>query len=183
MKHHMCPSKFKLTTILFSLAIFSCGCSSTYSVRSTDVEGSYTYGKMNEELKGQEVKIELKDGRDITARDVTISDDSATWVDARAKEKSKASLRQINKIVNKKTFVGGLEWMGIGLAVGGALGATALSGFPGTAESGSQTNSAGIVVGMGAGTVLGFFTGMNVGHSYNYVFPTIEQRDSVQNGK
>ena len=77
----------KLITVLFGLAIFLCGCSSSYLVSSTGKpDAKYSYREMNEELKGQDVKIEMKDGSDISAKDVKISNDSVSWVDQETDE-------------------------------------------------------------------------------------------------
>ena len=186
MKHHLCPPELKLTAILFGLAIFLCGCSSSYLVSSTGKpDAEYSYQEMNEELKGQDVKIELKDGREISAKEVKISDDSVSWVDQRTDEESKAGIREINKIVMKSHWTGALEGLGFGLAGGGGLGA--LVGQLAVGNDGEWGTGAGAAVGLilggGAGTIVGLITGLIVGHSYNYVFPTTEQSDSLQNGK
>jgi hypothetical protein len=182
MKHRRCSAELKLTAIFFVLAIFLSGCSSSYSVRSTAVQGAYTYGEMNEELEGRDVKIELKDGRDISAKEVKISDDSASWVDQRTDEKSKASIREINKIAMKSSLIGALEGLGFGLFGGGGVGALL--------RAPRELGVAGIpewVVGMGYGMTadggIGLITGLIIGHSYNYEFPTTEQSDSLRNGK
>lgn len=186
MNHHLCPTELKLVTILFGFTIFFCGCSSTYLVSSTgkpDVE--YSYQEMNEELKGQDVKIELKDGMDISAKDVKISDDSASWVDQQTDEESKSSIREIKKIVMKSHGTGALEGTGFGLVGGGGIGA--LIGQITVGNDSDWGTGAGAVVGLilggGTGLVVGPITGLIIGHSYNYEFLTIEQNDSLQNRK
>ena len=176
MKHHLCPPELKLTTILFGLAIFLCGCSSSYSVRSTAVRGAYTYGEMNEELKGRHVKIELKDGKDISAKEVKISDDSVSWVDQQTDEESKASIRQLDKIVmknhlQKNHFLGSLEGLGFGLVAGGGLGALLGGLAGGEIGAGIPMWFVGLVYGVPAGGGIGLITGLIIGHSYNYEFP------------
>jgi hypothetical protein len=175
-------SEMKLFGIFFVLAISFCACSSTESVRSTE------YGDINEKLKGQQLEIEVRGGYR-TAKDVTISHDSVSWRDARSENKSQASMRQLNKIVNKNHALGGLEGLGFGLAIGGGLGAILGSALhiQSTAESGSQTSGFGALVGLvlggGVGAIVGSITGLSAGHSTIYEFPMPEQSDSLRHGK
>jgi len=176
----------KLITILFSLAIFLCGCSSSYLVSSTGKpDADYSYQEMNEELKGEDVKIELKDGMNIFAKDVKISDDSMSWVNQETDEESRASLLDINKIIMKSHGTGALEGTGFGLVGGGGLGA--LVGQIIVGNHGAWGTGAGVffgsIIGGGIGIIVGPITGLIIGHSYNYEFQTTEQNDSSQKGK
>lgn len=178
MKHHLCPLELKLITMLFGLAIFLCGCS------SGKPDAEYSYREMNEELKGQDVKIELKDGMDISAKDVKISKDAVSWVDPWTEKESKASIRDINKIVMKSHGTGALEGIGFGLFGGVGLVAIAEQIDGGNNQSsGIGNEDVGLILGGGIGIVVGSITGLIVGHSYNYEFLKIEQSDSLQNGK
>jgi hypothetical protein len=135
---------------------------------------------MNEELTGRDVIIELKDGRETSSQVVTVSDDSVSWLDARTKGKSKASIQQINKIVMKSSSIGALEGIGFGLVVGGGLGF-----LIGSTEHSREIpmEFVGLILGGGTGTIVGLITGLIAGHSYDYEFPTTVQSDSLQNGK
>ena len=176
MKHHLCPPEWKPTTILFGLAIFLCGCSSSYLVSSTGMpDAQYSYREMNEELKGRDVKIEIKNLRYISAKEVKISDDSVSWVDQRTNQKFKASIRQLDKIVVKNHFLGALEGLGLGLVGGAGAGAAALSS---TNFSGPPGWYVGLILGGPVGGGTGLIIGAIKGHSYNYEFPTTEQSDS-----
>lgn len=186
MKHHLWPPELKFFTMLFGLAISCGGCSSSYSVSSEGKPNSeYSYREVNKELNGEHVTIALKDGRDIFAKEVKISDDSLSWVDKRTDEESHASTRDINKIVVKGHWTGALEGLGIGLLGGGGLGA--LVGQVAVGNEGEWGTGAGaamgFILGGGAGIISGFTTGLIIGHSYNYEFSTTHQRDSLQNGK
>jgi hypothetical protein len=172
----------KALGILFVIAISFCACSSTNSVRSTD------YGMVNEKLKGQRVELDVA-GRHIPAVDVTLSQDSVSWRDARTGEKSRAGIRELNRVVNKNHPLGCLEGLGIGVAIGGGAGALvggALN-IRSTAESGSQSSGFGVVVGLvlggGAGVIVGSITGFAAGHSSIYEFPPAEPTDSVRIGR
>ena len=124
MRHHLCSSELKLNGILFGLAIFLCGCSTSYLVSSTGKpDAEYSYREMNEELKGRDVKIELKDGRDIYAKEVKLSDDTVSWVGQQTAEESKVNIREINKIVMKSHWAGALDGTWMGLLGGGGVGA------------------------------------------------------------
>ena len=178
MNRHILFSEVKLFTVPFVLAVSSYACSSSDSVRSTD------YGKMNEALKGQNVEIVLKDGRVLSAKEVKISDDSASWVSQRTGEESRASIREINKIVNKKHLLRDLEGLGFGLVGGGGIGAL-LIGAADThqGELGGHGGEIGLVLGGGLGTLIGVTTGLIVGHRYNYEFTTTGGSDSLRNEK
>jgi hypothetical protein len=172
----------KLITIFFGLAILLSGCSSSYLVNSTGKpDPKYDYVEMNEKLKGQDVKIELKDGRDISAKNVKIYDDSISWVDQETNTESKASILEINKIVMESSSMGALEGAGFGLLGGAGLGA-----LVGQIHYGNDTELGtgggaivGLVLGGGTGLIVGSITGAIIGHSYNYEFQTAEQSDSL----
>ncbi len=184
MKHHFRPPELKLTTILVGLAICLYGCSSSYTVSSAGKPNSeYTYREMNEELQGRDAKIELKDGRVMSAKEIKISDGSVSWVDRRTDEESKTSIREINKITIKRSSKGALEGFGFGVLIGGGLGAIIL----GSTDNGKLGSGAGVAIGLivggGAGIIGGLTTGLIVGHSDNYEFLPTAQSDSLQNGK
>jgi hypothetical protein len=140
---------------------------------------------MNEELKGQDVKIELKDGRDISAKDVEIANDSVSWIDQETYQTFKTSILEINKIVITSSSIGALEGAGFGLVGGAGLGA--LFGqihYGNDTEWGTGGGAiVGLVLGGGTGLIVGTITGAIIGHSYNYEFKTAEQSDSLKIGK
>lgn len=184
MKRHLCPLELKLALQLFGLVIFFWGCSSSSSVRSTSVEGALSYGEMNNQLRERSANIEMIDGRDIFADNVTLSGDSVSWLDASTSETSKVSTRQIRRIVIKNHFIGALEGMGIGLLVGGSVGfILGSSGPEGGAWGRSGQIAMGLIVVGGTGVIVGLIPGLIIGHSYEYEFPRAEQSDSTQNSK
>ncbi|MFN0158917.1 MAG: hypothetical protein ACKVRP_12705 [Bacteroidota bacterium] len=185
MKYHSCPTELKLTTLFFGLAIVLTGCSSSYTVSSGGKPNSeYSYGEMIEELRGQQVNIELKDERHILAKELKISNDSASWLDASTSERSKVATPQIKRIVIKNHLVGALEGMGFGFLVGGTAGVILGSSGP---ESNALGREGMIAIGLvfvgGAGVVVGLIPGVIIGHSYEYEYLTTEQSDSLHNGK
>jgi hypothetical protein len=170
-----------MIAILFGLAIFLCGCSSTYLVSSTGKPNAeYSYQEMNEKLKEWDVKIKLKDGSDISAKDVKVSDDSVSWVNQETNAESKASILEINKIVINSSSIGALEGAGFGLVVGGGVGLIWGINQEDTGEI--PMGVVGPIIGGGTGLIVGSITGAIIGHSYNYVFPTAEQSDSLRLG-
>ena len=186
MTHHLCPPELTLTTILIGFAICLTGCSSSYTISSAGRPHSeYGFQEMNEELHGRHVTIDLKDRMDISAKEVNISDDSVSWVDASTADKTKIATWQLRRISFKNHFVGGMEGLGFGLVGVGGVGALVGQMAVGNdGEWGSGAGAAvGLVLGGGAGSIGGLITGLIVGHSYNYEFPTTAQSDSLQKEK
>lgn len=182
MKHNLRPFELKLAAILLGLAICLCSCSSSYSVSSTGKPTSdYSYQEMNEELKGRHVKIELKAGEETSAEDITISNDSVSWLAESGHEKSKVATQQLKRIALKDHFTGGAEWFLLGALGGAGVGWLSTAGE----SQGYRKEFGGAAMFfygiIGAG--IGLLTGAIIGHSYNYEFSTTEQRDSLQNGK
>jgi len=182
--YRSCPHELILFAMFLCLATYMCGCSSSYPVRSTAVQGAYTYGMVNDAIKGERVTIKLRDGSDILANDVTVAGDSVSWFDARTEHRSAASVRKVEKIVNKNHFLGAMEWLGMGI-VGGAGIALLVIGTTGshTGEIGEHWVEISLIVGGGLGTIVGTVTGLAVGHSYNYELESNEQADSLGHGK
>jgi hypothetical protein len=186
MKHHLCPPGLESTAILFGLAILFSSCSSSYTVSSAGKPNAeYSYREINEELKGRDIKIRLKDGGVISGKDVKVSEDSVSWVDELTDRESKTNIRQLDGIVTKNHLLGSLEAVGFGLVGGGGLGA--LVGQVAVGNNGKWGTGAGdamgFILGGGAGIILGFLTGLIIGHSYNYEFLSTTQSDSLQNGR
>jgi hypothetical protein len=179
MKHPLCSHELKLTTVLFCSALFLCGCSSSYTVSSAGKPNAeYTYQEMNEELNGRHVTIELKDGREISAEEVTASNDSVSWIGKSTAEKSKVATRQIERIFFKNHLVGGLEGLGI-VAPSVFIGFWGSGGFSPKGIGGSDGWEFPAAVGLIGGGI-GGITGAIIGHSYNYEFSPISQSDSLQ---
>jgi len=100
-------------------------------------------------------------------------------VDASTEGKSNASIRQINKIVTKSSSIGALEGIGLVWLV------VVDSGFSLQHQHSREIpmELIGVILGGGTGTIVGLITGLIVGHSYNYEFPTTVRTDSLQNRK
>jgi hypothetical protein len=180
--HHWRLHEMKQFILFFSIAMFVCGCSSSRAVRPTE------YGILNEDLSGQLVELEIQGAR-IPAKNVTLSRDSISWVDPRTDRATRASIHGLNKIVKKNHPLGALEGLGLGVAIGGGVGALVGSALNirSTAESGSQTAGFGALVGLvlggGAGAIIGSVSGFAGGHSTNYEFPVDQVSDSTRNVK
>lgn len=172
MKERLYLAEMKMTAIFFLLAIFLCGCSSSYSVRSTAARGAYSFNEMNQELKGEDATIELNDRNKMRARKIKISDDSLSWVDASTGQETRASLGHLNRIVIKNHLLGGLEGLGIGLVCGTGGGAAVGGLFPNPRAEFIPTWLVTGVIGGLAGIIIGPTTGIIVGHSYIYQFST-----------
>lgn len=185
MKHYRIPRWLKPIALLSGLAAFSTGCSSTYTVSSTGKpDAEFSHQEMIEELAGRDVTIELKDGISILAKEVKISNDSASWVDVSTTERTNVATSVIKKIVIKSHGIGALEGMGIGILIGGTGGIILGSSGSGGGTFGREGAIAmGVIVVGGAGLVVGLISGATIGHSYEYEYQTTEQNDSLQNGK
>ncbi len=182
MQHHCRPIELKFPALLFWLALFLTGCSSSYTVSSIGKPNSeYSYQEMNEELRGRNVTIELNDGREISGEDVTISHDSVSWLDANTTEQSRVSTRQIRRIVSNNHIVGGLEGLGIVTPLVFVT-SWSLGGFSREGIGGSDGWAFPAALGLIGGGIAAI-TGGIIGHSYNYEFPVTEHSDSLQNGK
>ena len=186
MKHHYRPPELKLTAILVGLAICLYGCSTSYTVSSAGKpDTEYAYQEMNQELNGRHVTIEMKNGSELSAAEVTISNDSVSWINAGTADRSTSVARSVKRIAFKNHLIGALEGLGFGLIGGGGLGALVGNALDrGGGDFGSGFGAAvGFIIGGGAGVFLGTLTGAGIGHSYNYEFTMTEQSDSLQNGK
>ncbi len=184
MKHLFPPPGLILTGMLFGLAIFFSGCSSSYTVSSTGKpDAEFSCREMNEELGGRETIIELKDGGEISAKGVMVSNDSVAWLDASTTKQTSVATQRIKRIVLKNRLVGGLEGLGIGLVAGAALMVAHFAFGSHTGEIGENWVEIGLILGGGAGAIVGLIYGLIAGHSYNYDFQMIDQSDSLQNGK
>ena len=162
--------------IVLILAFVSWGCSSSNAVR-----GVVTSTKINEELKGRLVSIELKDGRTVSAKGVSITEDSVSWVDRHTDEGSKAGLGQVNKIVivKKNYLLGAMEGFGFGTLGGATIGFVASGGGPwGKGSDASIIAFALLAVGTAAGAGIGLITGAIIGHSNNDEYTLADNGDS-----
>ncbi len=168
MKHHLCRPDLNLITMLFGLAIFLCGCSSSYTVSSAGKPNSeYSYQEMNEELTGRDVNIELKDGRDISAKEVIISEDSVSWVDAHSDSMFSIITAEVKTVARKNPWVGGAKGFGIGFIPGAVLGFAAGSSLNRDFGGSGAAPALAVVFGSATG-VIGGLVGLIVGHKYEY---------------
>ena len=182
MKQHLNAIKLNPLIILFVLALFFCGCSSTYTVRSTEAEDAFSYEQMNEKLTGQNATIELRDGREMYAKEIQIANDSVSGVDVRTDVKAKASIVQLDKIIIKDRARGVLE----GLLLGGMPGLFLI-------VSGIDVSGSGVffISGIFGGFLIlggiylitiGLISGVLAGHSDIYEFPIEQPSDPLLKG-
>jgi hypothetical protein len=142
-------------------------------------DAEYSYREMNEDLKGKDVTIELKDGRDISAKEVKISDDSVSWVDASSDRTFGIVTTDVKTVVDNKHWVGALEGMGFGMLVGGAVGI--ILNFSTESQAAGLYDWTVVAGSVGVAGVLGAGVGALIGHTDEYIFQS--KINSPQKGK
>lgn len=152
--------------ILPVLAASICACSSSSDVCQTSEHGGYSYAEMNKKLEGSPATIQLTDGSEMTAENVSISGDSVYWGSTGGNGRTGMSSARVEKVTVKNHFVGALEGLGFGAAIGGGTGYLVGS----SAGNGGEipADAIGFVLGGAVGTLVGFTTGVIVGHRYHY---------------
>jgi len=143
----------------------------------------YNYQEMNKELVGEDVKIEMKDGNEISATDVKIVNDSLSWTDEDTEKKSKTSLELIDKIVMKNHSIGGLEGFGFGLVGGAGITVLTTKASYGKFALDPSSSYSEIFLSWGIAGIIGGTTGLFIGHKYKYEFQSTEQSDSLKKRK
>ena len=190
MKHHLTPPELKLTAILFGLTIFLYGCSSSYTVSSAGKPTfDYGYREMNQELNGWHVAIEMKDGREISAREVKISEDSLLLVDAYSDSTFSIMTDEVSTVSHTSSLVGAAEGFGFGFIPGAAFGFV-VGSTPDAQRFAGSTIAPALAGVFGSATgVIGGLVGLIVGHTYKYHFMNSSDNskrgitDSLQNRK
>src|ERR1700741_4229635 len=123
MNQHLFTCEVRLFAILLGLGVFLWGCSSSYTVSSAGNPNSeYSYQVMNQKLRGRDVRIELKDGRTISAKEVNLSYGSASGFDTQSDSTFSIPTNDINTIKYHNHWVGGAEGFGIGFIPGAVYG-------------------------------------------------------------
>lgn len=148
-------------TILYFLAT---GCSSSIVVKSTSYDSSVIY--FNEFAEGREAKIILKDNVVTDATNVYLSADSLSWNDRDNILKSSVVKSDVRKIIFTENFLGAIEGLIFGIPSGG------IAGFVTAWASGGGLGAIIILPGFGVivGALIGFTTGIFIGHKFEYDF-------------
>jgi hypothetical protein len=165
-KYYLWLQKLKLITILFSLVIILCGCSSSYVVSPQAGADSLTYHEFNDKIREDRVEIELTNGRTMLENNIEIKNDSAKWYDASSGNSFGISVNQIKTVIKNDHWAAALQGFGYGAIGGGLLGYWAGDS---TADAGWGKFTAALVVGT-LGGILGGIGGLIVGHKDEYEF-------------
>ena len=161
---------------------FFIACSSTEYLS----RGQSSYEMLNEELTGTSSKIELVDGRIVSANNFQINNDTLRWREKErilnvvrlAPDSSKMPTAKIQKITCKKTGLGMLEGAGFGIVAGIFIGTLMAKSEAeeepddvGDAMFGKpMAVSAAAYGGLGLGIAVGAVIGAIIGHRNHYVF-------------
>ena len=156
--------------ILLSHLIIACGTS--YVVNSTSPSYKDEVKEFNDFVLGEEVEITFTNNERINAINVSLSDDTLCWNYPKTKSRDCKPCSEINSIIYKNIWLGGVEGLGIGLLGAGALGFIIGSANPNLDNDWGSGSTAAVYSILGAlgGTLIGFTTGMLIGHTREYKF-------------
>jgi hypothetical protein len=180
MRHLFRVTELELTAILVGFAICLSGCSSSYTVSAAGKPNSeYSYQEVNEMFHGRHATVEMKNGEELSAEAVIVSNDTVSWLNGDTSEKSQSAIQLVKRISYNDHVVGGLEGLGITFPVV-FVGSWGLGGFSSKGIGGSDGAALPMALGLIGGGV-GMITGAIIGHSYTYELHAAEQSDSLQN--
>lgn len=159
-----------LYVILLVYLIVACGTS--YVVNSTSPSYRDDVQNFNNSVVGEDVEITFTNDKRINALNVSLSEDTLCWNDSKTKLRDCMSCLEINSVIYKNDWLGGVEGLGIGMLGGGALGFIIGSANPNLDNEWGSGSTAAVYSILGAlgGTLIGFNTGMLIGHTYEYKF-------------
>ena len=157
----------KYLSVLFSLLICLCSCSSTYHV-THDLS---SYEKLNQEIGVGEVTMVNRNGEMITAAEIKVSLDSIRWIDS-GSGKLSVSTTKIQEIVHQNSWKGAKDGFRIGFVVGAVVGVAGaltndieIKSLPPIVSTGMI----GLLGGLGYG-IIGLPVGAALGHTDRYIF-------------
>ncbi len=145
----------------FTLILFFCGCSSTYTVESTD--------KANKKIGNGAVTIISNTGQEFDAREARITDDSIHFFDDDSNDIRTLSRGDVKSIQRVDHVVGAVEGM---ILIGVSCGAIGYILASTSGGSGGHPGGAGLgtVFGGAIGGAAGLLIGAIDGHQYTYEF-------------
>ncbi|MFN0158916.1 MAG: hypothetical protein ACKVRP_12700 [Bacteroidota bacterium] len=157
-----------LATTIFVLN----GCGTSYMVTPLPGKGDYSYDQLNYEFIEKHAVIDLKDGREISAKQIVVKADSLYWADRASSEHYAVAVNEVRRISRTNHLIGALK--GLGFGVLGAAFVLATNTSVGVDDSGFGF----VVVGTLVSPPLGLIVGAIVGHPYEYSFP-IDSTDTT----
>lgn len=137
-------------------------CSTSFIVSSSSEDTSID--DFNNFAEGRESKIILRDIVVTNATAVYLSEDSLFWIDPESILKSSVVKSDVRKIIFTENLLGGFEGLLFGIPSGG------IAGFITAWASGGGLGAILIIPGIGvvAGAIIGFTTGIFIGHTYEF---------------
>ncbi len=168
-----------LKSILTALCFFIwTGCSTTTLMHPKSNE------ELNAQLKGHDAIVEMKEGMELSVKEVHVTNDSVSWLDRETNIESRTGIGRLSKIktINKNDHVlGALEGLGIGF-VGTTAAFLSLSGFPseiGGASGLAVAASVGLIGG-GIGLVVGLISGFTYYDEFPLDEHNVSRSDSLK---
>lgn len=125
--------------------------------------GDY-YNDLNDEFLEKEAVIELNDGSEMQANQIRVEADSVSWNESITGNRCKVSAINVKRISRRNHVVGGLEGVGIGTLVDGAM----LAVISSTRQH--EFPLSGFFILVGIPPLVGVFGAVS-GHRYEYSFP------------
>lgn len=158
--------------LMLFVAVIVAGCSSSNFVTSSDLTSPNP--EINRRLEGKEIRITLLDNHETEGSDLRVGADSARWVDLKSHDTVAVPTDSLKTVVRTNRLLGGLEGLGLGIAIGLPVGFVAgLVAFGGGSQ-GDLSGLAGVVMmggGAAAGALGGTIIGLSTGHDEVYAFP------------
>lgn len=100
--------------------LLMCGCSSVETIRT---EGdAQSIRKMNRDLRGQVVRMELHSGETMHVTSLYVESDSVTWIDGRSNTLRSERTVNIRELSVRKAGKGALVGLAAGVVVGAGIG-------------------------------------------------------------
>ena len=160
----------KNSVILILLLQLIAACSSTHNL--TSPRGSSSDSEFNNFAKDETAKIILINDSVYKATNVNLSAETLCWNNSKTRRKVCKSCSEINSVIFKNEWLGGLEGAGFGVIGGGTVGLVTGIINPNLDSDWGSGSTAAIYSILGAigGTLIGFTAGMIMGHTYEYEF-------------
>jgi hypothetical protein len=146
---------------LLLLSFILSGCSSSTLVTPSGKKGDLSYLQFNEKIGADEADIYLKDGQNVSGEDISVSNDTISWVDPDNHGKLGAPVENVRSVIRVNHTTSALIGLGVGAAIGVIVSLEVTAGEHGDSPVGlvwAVAPPAGVVFGAGIGALTGRHT-------------------------